>query len=154
MFEEAPDSAPISVIITTLAAMAYQGESDVASALERILNDMHLYVRTTVPRVPNPVNPAEDFADKWTDPNYAHHQLEKNFWNWLEAAQRDFKIVAQARDVTYLDEQVRAKFAAGIDKERLKETLGLASINVVTRPKAHVVSESPAKPWAALEIRP
>jgi hypothetical protein len=154
MFEEAPDSAPISVIITTLAAMAYQGESDVASALERILNDMHVYVRTTVPRVPNPVNPAEDFGDKWTDPNYAYHHLEKNFWNWLEAARRDFKIVAEGRDVTYLDEQIRAKFAASIDKERLKETLGLASINVVTRPKAHVVSESPAKPWAALEINP
>jgi hypothetical protein len=72
----------------------------------------------------------------------------KSFWTWLETAQRDFKIVAQARDVTYLDEQVHAKFAASIDKDRLKEKLGLASINVVTRPKVHVVSESPAKPWA------
>jgi hypothetical protein len=148
MFQDAPDSAPISVIITTLAAMAYQGEPDAASALERILTDMHLYVQQTIPRVPNPVNPAEDFADKWHDPKYAQHQLEQSFWNWLESARRDFKIVAEARDVTYLDEQVHAKFAASIDKDRLKEKLGLASINVVTRPKVHVVSESPAKPWA------
>jgi hypothetical protein len=41
------------------------------SPLERILTDMHLYVRQTIPRVPNPVNPAEDFADKWYDPTCA-----------------------------------------------------------------------------------
>src|SRR5205823_11984564 len=117
-----------------------------------ILNDTHTYVRTTVPRVPNPVNPAEDFADKWYDPGYSAHNLEANFWNWLEAARRDFKIVAEARDVIYLDEQVHTKFAANIDKDRLKQKLGLASINVVTRPKVHNVSESPAKPWARCEI--
>ena len=147
MFEEAPASAPISAIITTLAAMAYHGEPDAASALERILSDMHLYVRQTIPRVPNPVNPAEDFADKWHDPKYTHHDLEKSFWNWLEAASRDFKIVAEARDVTYLDEQVQAIFASNIDKDHLKEKLGLGSINMVTRPKVHIVSEPPAKPW-------
>ena len=151
MFEEDPDSAPISVIITTLAAAAYQGEADAASAVERILTDMHLYVRQTIPRVPNPVNPAEDFADKWHDPQYANLHLEESFWDWLETARRDFKIIATARDVAYLDEQVHAKFAASIDKDRLKEKLGLATINVVTRPKAHVVSETPAKPWLALE---
>jgi hypothetical protein len=74
--------------------------------------------------------------------------LEESFWTWLETAQRDFKIVARARDVTYLDEQVHVKFASSIDKDRLKEKLGIASISVVTRPKVHVVSESPAKPWA------
>lgn len=148
MFQDAPDSAPISVIITTLAAMAYQGERDAASALDRILSDMHVHVRTSIPRVPNPVDPAEDFADKWYDRRRAQHELEESFWNWLEAARRDFRIIADARDVTYIDEQVHAKFAASISKDRLKEKLGLASINVVTRPKVHVVSESPAKPWA------
>lgn len=148
MCEDDIESAPISVIITTLSASAYQGETDAATALERILTDMHLYVRTTVPRVPNPVNPAEDFADKWHDPQYAHLNLEENFWNWLETARNDFKIIAQARDVTYLDEQVQAKFAASIDKDRLQEKLGLATINLITRPKMHVVSESPAKLWA------
>ena len=148
MFQDAPDSGPISVIITTLAGLAYQGEQDAASAVERILTDMHLYVRATIPRVPNPVNPAEDFADKWHDPTYADHNLEDSFWTWLETAREDFKIVAEARDVTYLDEQVRAKFAASIDKDRLKEKLGLGSISVATRPKVHVVSETPAKPWA------
>ena len=147
MFSDAPESAPISVVITTLSAAAYQGEADAASALERILSDMASYVRQTIPRVPNPVNPAEDFADKWHNPQYQQHNLEVNFWDWLEHARRDFNIIAESRDVTYLDEQVHAKFAASIDKDRLKEKLGLATINVVTRPKVQVVSEIPAKPW-------
>ena len=93
--------------ITTLSAAAYQGEQDVASALQRILADMRSCVRDHDPRVPNPVNPAEDFADRWHDPGFRHLQLEENFWLWLEQAQQDFRIVADARDITYLEEQVR-----------------------------------------------
>jgi len=65
-----------------------------------------------------------------------------------KTARNDFKIIAQARDVTFLDEQVHAKFAASIDEDWLQEKLGLATVNVVTRPKVHAVAESPAKPCA------
>jgi hypothetical protein len=147
MFEDDPDGAPISIIITTLSAAAYQGEQDVASAVQRILADMRGCVRNSIPRVPNPVNPAEDFADKWHDPAFRHLRLEENFWLWLEQAQQDFRIVADAREITYLEEQVRAKFAATIDADRLKEALGLGSVNVVTRPKAHDIAAAPARPW-------
>jgi hypothetical protein len=146
MFSDHPEGAPISVIITTLAGAAYQGEQDVASAVERILTNMRGCVRDSIPRVPNPVNPAEDFADKWHDPAFRHLQLEENFWLWLEQAQEDFRIVAEARDITYLEEQVTAKFATAINADRLKEKLGLSSINIVTRPKSHDVA-APAKPW-------
>jgi hypothetical protein len=79
MFIDDPDGMPISIILTTLTASAYGGETDVASALDRILKHMASCVRTTIPRVPNPVNPAEDFADKWRDPRYRHLNLERNF---------------------------------------------------------------------------
>src|SRR5690606_160851 len=65
MFKNNQDSKPISVIITTLAAKAYNGEADLASALTNILSRMSSYINANVPLVPNPVNPAEDFADKW-----------------------------------------------------------------------------------------
>ena len=147
MFQDDPEGAPISIIMTTLSAAAYQGEQDVASALQRILADMCGCVRTTVPRVPNPVNPAEDFADKWSDPALRHLQLEQNFWLWLEQAQEDFQIVASARDITYLEEQVTAKFATTLNTDRLKEKLGLSSVNIVTRSKRHDLTTNPAKPW-------
>ena len=147
MFQGDIEGAPISVIITTLSAAAYRGEKDVASAVQRILSDMRGYVRDSIPRVPNPVNPAEDFADKWHDPAFRHLNFEENFWLWLEQAQEDFRIVADARDITYLEEQVNAKFATKIDGDRLKSKLGLGSVNVITRPKSHEVAAAPARPW-------
>lgn len=86
MFEDDPDFKPISVIITTLAAMAYNGEETVGEALAAVLGGMQQCVLRTPPRVPNPVDPEEDFADKWLeDP-----RLEERFWQWLQIAQRDF----------------------------------------------------------------
>lgn len=150
MFSKHPDGAPISIIIATLAAAAYQGEPDVASALERILADMRGCVRPTIPRVPNPVNPAEDFADKWHDPAYRHLQLEENFWLWLEQAQADFRVVAEARDATYLAEAVKAKFASSLDLDRLSAKLDLGANHVVTRPKSHDIEQAPARPWMSI----
>lgn len=147
MFADDPEGKPISIILTTLAANAYRGESDVASALDRILKGMGEYVRPAIPRVPNPVNPAEDFADKWSDPKYRHLNLEENFWAWLKQAQEDFREIAGSRDLTYLGEQIRAKFAASIDGQRMKEKLGLPSVTVITQPKTHAVEQKPAKPW-------
>lgn len=90
MFADDEDGKPPSVLLTALAARAYQGEADIGSALTGILTTMGEYANPTAPRVPNPVNPAEDFADKWSDPVYAHLNLEAKFWQWLEAGQSDF----------------------------------------------------------------
>jgi hypothetical protein len=147
MFIDDPDGMPISIILTTLTARAYGGETDVATALDRILKHMASCVRTTIPRVPNPVNPAEDFADKWRDPKYRHLNLEQNFWTWLAQAQEDFHAIAQARDSNHLADLVNAKFATFIDKKRIEEKLGWASSSVVTRPKVHIIEQTPAKPW-------
>jgi hypothetical protein len=74
MFMEAPEWKPLSMVITTLAAHAYGGESDLSLALFNIVEGMPTYIRSARPRVPNPVNPAEDFADRWaTDPRYEQH---------------------------------------------------------------------------------
>ncbi len=70
MFKNNDDAKPISIIITTLAARAYQGELDIESALTNILSQMGNFVNSKNPRVPNPVNPQEDFADRWSMPQY------------------------------------------------------------------------------------
>ena len=147
MFADDPDGKPISVILTTLAAAAYQGEQDVASALDNILTNMGKFVRTTKPRVPNPVNPVEDFADKWYDPKYEHLNLERKFWLWLEQAQNDFQVIGQSRDADFITEQVQAKFASSLDARSLKAKLGLGAVNIITVPKSHTIVETPAKPW-------
>ncbi|WP_299360176.1 nucleotidyltransferase [uncultured Paracoccus sp.] len=82
------DERPISVIITTLAAHAYRGENTIKDALAAILLTMNRYIEDPggVEWVRNPVNPEENFADRWVgDP-----AREKAFYEWLDAARRDF----------------------------------------------------------------
>lgn len=147
MFADNPDGKPISIIITTLAANAYLGEQDVGSAMQNILATMENYVNRQKPRVPNPVNPSEDFADKWYDPKHAHLHLEQNFNWWLQQAQEDFAKIGQSRDADFIAEQVREKFASTIDARKLRDKLGLGAATVITTPKIHTIIETPAKPW-------
>lgn len=147
MFADNPDSKPISVILTTLAAHAYQGEPDVENALHRILADMGNYVRAAKPRVPNPVNPDEDFADKWGAPQFRHLQLEHNFRLWLRQAQSDFKILGESRDADFLSEALQAKLAVNVEPRILKNRLGFGAAHVVTTPKHHQLPQNPPKPW-------
>lgn len=147
MFEDSPASKPISIILTTLAAEAYQGESEVADALDGILARMGGLVRSEKPRVPNPVNPIEDFADKWYDAEYRHLNLEKNFWMWLRQAQIDFDVIGKSRDVDFIAEQAMTKFGAAIGRASLRSRLGVAAPAIITTPKTHTIIETPARPW-------
>lgn len=147
MFKDDNDVKPISIIITTLAARAYQGESDVESALSNILARMGGLVNQSRPRVPNPVDPAEDFADRWSMPEYTHLKLEQNFWNWLKQAQTDFSLLGSEEDVGFITEQVRRKFSISLNTPKLSKVLGLIAPSVsVSTPKAHSISSS-VKPW-------
>lgn len=120
MFQKNPDSKPISVIITTLAGHAYSGEEFVETALAGVLERMDQFVHHTTPRVPNPINPSEDFADKWSDPAYQHLKLEENFRAWLEQAREDFKAVATTRDPVVLEKTAREAFGTTLP-ERFRE---------------------------------
>lgn len=81
------DDKPISIIITTLATRAYNNERNLFKALRSIAFTMASKVedRNGVKWVPNPVNPTENFADRW--PN--NPKLQTSFYTWIERLQRD-----------------------------------------------------------------
>lgn len=85
---EGDENKPISVIITTLAAHAYQGEESLSQALRSILRDMQKFIgnKDGIAWIPNPVNPQENFADKWSETP----EKALNFSRWLEEAQNHF----------------------------------------------------------------
>ncbi len=82
------DDRPISIIITTLAAHSYNGENSIREALRTILRtmDQHIGDRNGVKWIANPVNPTENFADKWLE----SPAKEENFYTWLAKAQQEF----------------------------------------------------------------
>lgn len=64
------DSAPRSVVLTTLAGEFYRGEDSVLGALEQILGSIDAAIRAVAPRrieVRNPTNRAELFSESWSD---------------------------------------------------------------------------------------
>lgn len=75
------DDKPISIIITTLATKAYNGEDNLYDALVNICKTMPDYIenRNDTYWVGNPVNENENFADKWKEtPRKA-----QVFFQWL-----------------------------------------------------------------------
>lgn len=144
-----PDSKPISIIITTLAARAYNGETDIVVALGNVLEKMGGLVRPTRPRVPNPVDPEEDFADRWYRHDCLHLRLEENFNAWLLQARKDFQHLTSTTDAEFLCEQIEEKFSLRVNQSELKKQLGIsaATVNVIT-PKTHTIDrQDSARPW-------
>ena len=91
------DQKPISMILTTLSAKAYNGEVDTIEALRAILDRLESYETSEVIdrtggvwNVPNPVNPAENFADRWNDPE--SHRADA-FFEWLSWLRQDLSLL-------------------------------------------------------------
>jgi hypothetical protein len=144
-----PDLKPISIIITTLAARAYNGETDIVAALGNVLEKMGGLVNPTKPRVPNPVDPEEDFADRWYRQDCLHLRLEKNFNDWLLQARTDFQHITSTTDTESLCESIEEKFSLRVNESELKKQLGIsvASVNIIT-PKTHTIDrQDSARPW-------
>lgn len=125
VFADDPDGKPASIIITTLSARAYQGEAEIGDALGAILSTMGTLVNPTTPRIPNPVNPAEDFSDRWSDPACHQHNLELKFRFWLEKAQLDFEAIGKERNPELIVEAARDKFGAALNAKDLSTKIGI-----------------------------
>lgn len=142
LFKDDPDTKPISIIIATLAARAYNGESDLGETISGILSRMETFVADAHPRIPNPTNPGsdgEDFADRWTQ------ELERNFRDWLAQARLAYAYFTKALTSADLSEALRAKFNVAVGVEVLE---AVAASDSEYEPPLINVSESP-KPWGS-----
>lgn len=91
------ENKPISIIITTLAARAYNKEEDILDALVNVVNGMEKHIeydhRTGLYIIRNPVNPDENFADKWAE----KPQKQLNFFAWLKQVKQDVEQITEKR---------------------------------------------------------
>ena len=118
MFIEDPDDKPISIIITTLAGHAYNNESDLLDALQSLVKGMPRYIRSIngVTWIPNPVNPLENFADKWQE----HPQREQNFYRWLRQVQQDLDKALELADIPGVAESLKPCLGERVVNEALQ----------------------------------
>ncbi|MDD5678843.1 MAG: nucleotidyltransferase [Kiritimatiellae bacterium] len=96
VFKDKPKLAPISIIITTLAAKVYNHEAEVEDALMGIVQNLHNGFDATEPfyRVENPTNRGENFADKWQK----HPELKDAFFAWLRNLRADVVTLSNSCD--------------------------------------------------------
>ena len=86
-FTDRLDMRPSSIVLTTLAALAYSGERSVSDALRRIAGHLTegLGFKDGEWHLPNPAMPDENFVDSWASETWRAGQ----FHAWLQAFQRD-----------------------------------------------------------------
>ena len=129
---------PISIIITTLAAHAYNEEPTISSALQSILTGMDRYIddRDGTAWVANPVNPAENFADKWVEVP----KKRQNFYRWLDQARQDFALYLRASSFDKVPEQLRKHLGATLVDSTVSALIPAATVALATPAVASGVS--------------
>ncbi len=138
LFVNESDDKPISIIITTLAGHAYNNESDILTALQNIVVDMPRYIQQNdgVVWIPNPVNPLENFADKWAD----HPQRKENFYKWLSEVQKDLNAALEQPDVRKAAESLKSRLGERVINE------GIRSFHEAQKGSAAILGAKASRP--------
>jgi hypothetical protein len=135
-----PKNGAISMVLTTLAAQMYEGETSVAKAFPAILAKTARLAETSRPRifVRNPANPQEDLSEKWDDPRlYAAftggvRELQRA-WDVLLATSGLHKIAGQLE--TMFGEPAKtaiSKQAKSLQELRERAALRVKSTGIIT----------------------
>ena len=121
------EDKPISIIITTLAAKAYKQQTNVIQGLIDVINNMENYIEERVDAkgrkikwIGNPVNTAENFADKWPDAP----KKQTNFYTWLSKVKADLGSMTEQRgyDVQLIMAEVFGKRDVNMTFSNLADT--------------------------------
>ena len=144
MFRDEPELKPISMIITTLAASAYQGERSLHDTISGVLRRMPEHVEASWPRVKNPVNPGEDFADKWSEKPV----LEENFWMWHSQASRDMESLVKETDLKRVAALSKRSLGLSLSEAKLLDLAGVMAASVAAVAPAVIVGRDAPKPWS------
>ncbi|UPK39899.1 nucleotidyltransferase [Bradyrhizobium sp. 186] len=132
MFAARSDERPISIIVTTLGAHAYNGEVKISDALFSILNGMDRFIGKAPDGshvVANPSDPTENFADKWRK----HPERVAAFYEWLEQARHDFAYAAKLSNKQLITETLAKSIGRGVaDRVRKRSAARLGAPTVLT----------------------
>lgn len=132
MFEN-KQHKPISIILTTLAARAYNGETNVFDAISNIISNMENYICINDKgeyEICNPTNNEENFADRWNE----NPDKPEAFVRWLKKAKKDIieDPLEFVEGLPKLKEQFEVRFGSEVALEtfnRYGEMMGNRSKN-------------------------
>jgi hypothetical protein len=144
---------PISMIITTLAARAFrEDELELEESLQGILERIDNYDTSGVIErrdgqwwVPSPVNPGENFANRWNDPGSNRAEA---FFEWVAWVRQD---LAQAEEQTTVQKRATALAESfGVPQGRTNEARMSGSLVAVAKdsvPALAAATHCQSPPW-------
>ncbi len=151
-YDGEPDDKPISILITTLAARAYEEESDIVEALQNVVMKMRDCIedREGVYWVANPVDSTENFADKWTK----YQKRQEAFFNWLDRIEMDTASLFEATTTKSFKETLRSGFGENAANAATKDLTNTqlieslkSSIAIRYDPSKFVVAHKEKADW-------
>jgi hypothetical protein len=151
MFAGRSDDKPISIILSTLSAHAYENEPSIAAALYSILAKMDQFIenRNGVDWIANPTDGRENFADRWP----SHPERREAFFEWLAQARFDFREAALAANRSAAAEALQPRLGDSVFKATADRNSPLK--RVARRARRAVKSLNPrhkkAPPWTAVD---
>ena len=118
MFENDYDDKPISIIITTLASHAYNNEADLFDALSSIIDGMPNYILEKGGNawIPNPVDPLENFADKWQE----KPEKQVKFRRWLLQVREDLSSAFEEIGIHKVADRLKPAFGERAVNDAMK----------------------------------
>jgi hypothetical protein len=133
MFITRSDERPISIILTTLSAHAYNGEDKISDALFAILTNMDRFIERSQDGslvIANPSDPSENFADKWRK----HPERAAAFFEWLARAREDFSRAAVLSNKQLIADQLAKGVGSGtVERVKKRSVVGLAAPAVLSK---------------------
>ena len=163
------EDKPISMIITTLSARLYKNEPDVYTTLKNIIEKLKAYNQLLNPNfkltqgtnnldlikrnndgtwyIPNPVNPGENFADRWRE---NEHRKARVFFQWIEWVETDIVKILKEDDLSKTGKILEPYFGERIINEAFSKTLISTPTLLIRQGKDldKIDQVKPSKPWS------
>lgn len=147
MFNDLPDAKPSSVILTTVAGRVYRVGESLAQTMRRVLDALEQIRIDGTDHIRNPVNPEEDFCDRWRWPECAPLLLKKNFHDWIREANRHFTEILAGPSGERMKTLAEDAFAVRLSDEALRR-IGYTSVTATSTARVVASTATPPKPWA------
>ena len=118
MMFDGKENKPVSIILTTLSARAYNGEIGVYDALISILMNMDSFIEGSPGqyKITNPANTKENFADRWNE----KPEKANAFFTWLSQARKDFASLQTAEGLDEIGEALERSIGKTMSNRAVK----------------------------------
>jgi hypothetical protein len=140
-FADNHEHCPVSIILTTLAAKAYDNQDNIVDAIIGMVRDMPKFIEQRKDGkwwVENPTEPGENFADKWNE----KPARRDAFLKWLAQVKLDFEAALSSYSLKAATDGL-AKSLGSADVAVTAKAFGMTSAALV-----------PLKPRTAPQVPP